>query len=173
VADGSRFERDKKMEWRIAQWAGAAACATMLALGSPVLGAPATPDSKATAANTFRASKLMGLHVKNAAGEKLGTVDDFVMDVSSGKIAYVAMGVGGVLGIGEKLFAVPYSAFTVAHDKDGMSFVLDTTKEKLQASPGFDKANWPDFADPKWTDQIDNYYREADHPRTGKVLLAK
>jgi sporulation protein YlmC with PRC-barrel domain len=161
------------MEWRIAQWAGATACAAMLALGTPVQGAPATPTSKAPSASTFRASKLIGLHVKNAAGEKLGTVDDFVMDVSSGKIAYVAMGVGGVLGIGEKLFAVPYGALTIAHDKDEMSFILDTTREKLQKSPGFDKANWPDFADPTWTNQIDDYYRQADQPRTGKVLLAK
>ena len=51
--------------------------------------------------------------------------------------------------------------------------MLDTTKDKLEASPGFDKNHWPDFADPKWTNQIDEYYRQADTPRTPAAVTVK
>jgi sporulation protein YlmC with PRC-barrel domain len=61
------------------------------------------------AVTTFRASKLTGLHVRNHQGEKLGTIDDLVINLPTGKVGYATVGVGGVVGIGEKLFAIPFS----------------------------------------------------------------
>jgi len=123
--------------------------------------APAT-DVKATSQATFRASKLMGLSVKNAQGEKVGTIEDFVINPHDGKVAYAAMGVGGVFGLGEKLFAIPFTALRFEHGKDEMHFFVDMSKEKLQAAPGFDKHDWPNFADPNWAEKIDQYYRAAE-----------
>lgn len=120
--------------------------------------------SKILVAKTFRASKLMGMSVRNAEGEKLGTIEDLVMHLENGKVAYAALGVGGVLGIGEKLFAIPYSQLKFNHGKDEMFFVLNMSKEKLKTAPGFDKSNWPDVADPKWAEEIDTYYRQAQTP---------
>ncbi|MGD9724487.1 MAG: PRC-barrel domain-containing protein [Pirellulales bacterium] len=129
------------------------------------LGADETPrtagNSKILVAKAFRTSALTGLNVRNMQGEKLGTVNDLVVDISTGKISYVALSVGGVLGVGDKLFAVPYSEMKFDHGTDEMFFVLDMSKEKLEAAPGFNQADWPDFADPHWSDQIDKYYRES------------
>jgi len=71
----------------------------------------------------------------------------------------------GVLGIGDKLFAVPFQEVRFNHGKDEMYYVLDISKEKLDQAPGFDKAHWPDFADPQWKSQVDSYYRD-NHPGT-------
>ncbi len=124
---------------------------------------PAQPNSKVLVAKTFQASKLMGLNVRNKQGEKLGSVNDLVINVENGKIAYVALSVGGILGVGDKLFAVPYSQLAFDHGKDEQFFVLDMPKEKLDAAPGFNQSDWPNFADPHWTDKIDKYYA---HERT-------
>lgn len=110
--------------------------------------------------------KLVGVKVNNLKGENLGTVDDLVIDLQSGKVAYVALSVGGVLGIGDKLFAVPYEEFRTAHDSNNnISFVLDASKERLENAPGFDKSHWPDFASPEWRNQVDTYYRHSSATR--------
>ena len=118
-------------------------------------------------ATTFRASKLMGMNVKNMQGEKLGTIDDIVIDMQKGHTSYVALGVGGVLGIGEKLFAVPFHEIQFKHDRDENYFVLNVSKEQLKDAPGFDKSNWPDFADPNFTQKIDQYYQRASTDNRG------
>ena len=104
-------------------------------------------------------SKLTGLSVRNSAGEKLGTVEDIVINLQDGKAQYLALSFGGVLGIGSKYFAVPFNEVRFNHGKEEMYFVLDVPKEKLESAPGFDKNDWPDFADPKWRNEIDSYYR--------------
>ncbi len=104
-------------------------------------------------------NKLCGLNVRNSTGEKLGTVEDFVIDLHDGKVHYLALSFGGVLGIGTKYFAVPLDQVHFNHDKEEMYFVLDVPKEKLENAPGFDKSDWPDFANPNWKNQIDTYYR--------------
>jgi hypothetical protein len=148
----------KTMETRLNRRTAVAACATLFATAATVEGAEPNVGEKIAEARPVRASKLMGMHVKNQAGEKIGSIEDVVIDVGSGRVAYVALGVGGVFGVGEKLFASPLSALKFEHHDKDMAFVLNTTKEKLEASPGFHKDHWPDLADPKWTDQIDKYY---------------
>jgi hypothetical protein len=107
-----------------------------------------------------------GASVVNTKGETLGSVDDVVVDLESGKVGYAALSVGGVLGIGDKLFAVPFEEFKITHDtNNNISFVLDVSKERLENAPGFDKAHWPDFASPQWKSQIDNYYHPSSASR--------
>ena len=110
--------------------------------------------------------KFVGTEVMNHQGEKLGAIDDLVVDLESGKVAYAALSVGGVLGIGDKLFAVPFDEFKTTHDtNNNITFLLDVSNEKLAGSPGFDKNHWPDFADHEWRNQIDNYdQRSASRP---------
>jgi hypothetical protein len=61
------------------------------------------------------------------------------------------------MGMGNKLFAMPWSAFEFATTENKL--ILNVDKEKLQAAPGFDPdAKWPDFADKTWGDSIYNYY---------------
>jgi sporulation protein YlmC with PRC-barrel domain len=102
------------------------------------------------------ASTLSGDRVRNSAGEDLGKIHDIMIDVPTGRIAYAVLSFGGVLGIGDKLFAVPWSALRV--DEDKKQLILDVEKSRLENAPGFDKDNWPDMADTSWGSQIYSYY---------------
>ena len=102
------------------------------------------------------ASSLASDSVQNLAGENLGKVDELMIDIPSGKIAYAVLSYGGVLGMGNKLFAVPWSALKV--DEDEKCFILDVDKRTLENAPGFDKENWPDMADTTWGTEVSNYY---------------
>jgi sporulation protein YlmC with PRC-barrel domain len=135
-------------------------CAGLMAVCFTARAADTPTYKKVAAAKSFQASKLTGLPVKNSQGEALGTVEDLVVDVETGKVAYMALSFGGVLGIGDKLFAVPFGQVKFMHGKDEMHFVLDVPKDKLKSAPGFDKNHWPDFADPKWMESIDAFYGE-------------
>lgn len=146
---------------RVAKGLSLACCLALMA-PAVVSAADAPAQGKILVAKTFRASKLTGLNVRNTQGEKLGVVHDLVVNIDTGKLAYVAMSHGGVLGIGDKLFAVPYAELKFDHGKDEMFFVLDMAKEKLEAAPGFNQSDWPNFADPTWSEKVDSYYRRAE-----------
>jgi len=94
------------------------------------------------------AQTLEGNDVLNLSGEKLGVLQDIMLDVPSGRIAYAVLERGGVLGIGEKLFAIPWHALTL--DTDRKCFLLDMDLDKLRQARGFDKDNWPGSADEAW-----------------------
>lgn len=102
------------------------------------------------------ASSLADDSVQNAAGENLGDIKDLMIDTASGEIQYAVLSYGGWLGMGDKLFAVPWKAFRV--DTANHCLVLDVPKERLKDAPGFDKDKWPDFADNSIASQISNYY---------------
>lgn len=101
-------------------------------------------------------STLMGNDVYNQDEENLGDIKDFMLDIHSGKIGYAVLSFGGFLGLGEKLFAVPWSALTL--DAANKRFILDVDIERLKNAPGFDKDHWPDMADPSWAQGVNNYY---------------
>src|SRR5579859_2264987 len=112
------------------------------------------PDKKYR--RVLSACTLAGDSVKNSAGESLGKVDEIMIDIPSGKVAYAVLSFGGMLRMGNKLFAVPWSALTV--DEDEKCFVLDVDKRTLESAPGFDKDNWPDMADTTWRSEVYKYY---------------
>ena len=112
------------------------------------------PDRKYR--RVLSAATLAGDAVRNRAGEDLGKVDELMVDIPSGRIAYAVLSFGGFLGMGNKLFAVPWNALQV--DEDEHCFILDMDKRTLEAAPGFDKDNWPDMADTAWGSEIFRYY---------------
>ncbi len=71
-----------------------------------------------------------------------------MLDMRSGKIAYAVLSSGGFLGMGNKLFAVPWNALKL--DSVNKRFVLNVEKDSLKDAPGFDKGAWPDMADTTW-----------------------
>ena len=103
------------------------------------------------------AKTVIGDEIKNMEGETLGQLEDLMLDINGGKIEYGVMKHGGVLGLGEKLFAVPWDAFKV--DRPGRFLVLNIDKEVLRIAEGFDKDSWPNAADPEWREKIEDYYR--------------
>ena len=103
------------------------------------------------------ATTLTGDSVVNAAGENLGTIEAIMLDVASGRVAYAVLSFGGFLGLGAKLFALPWTALTL--DAAEKRFVLDASKEKLENAEGFDKDRWPSMADPEWAARLHAYWR--------------
>jgi sporulation protein YlmC with PRC-barrel domain len=102
------------------------------------------------------ASTLAGDKVRNVAGEDLGKIDELMIDIPSGRVAYAVLSVGGLLGMGSKLFAIPWEA--LALDEDEKEFILSVEKTTLETAPGFDKDNWPDMADPNFGRQLYSHY---------------
>ncbi len=93
-------------------------------------------------------TRICGAAVTGADGAALGSITDFMIDHEHGGIAYAVLSHGGVLGLGEKLFAVPWSAFAV--DPVAGSLTLDTTADRLAAGSGIDKDAWPTTAPRDW-----------------------
>ena len=102
------------------------------------------------------ADTLIGDKVCNSQEEHLGDIKEIMLDVPNGKIAYAVLSSGGVFTIGEKLFAVPWSALKL--DTENKRFVLDVAKERIKDAPGFPSDRWPDMADPAWESEIHSYY---------------
>ncbi len=100
---------------------------------------------------------VIGVEVKNPQNESLGKIEALMLDKVEGRVAYVVLSFGGFLGMGDKLFALPWSAFSYNAMKD--CFILAIDKERLKASPGFDKDHWPDMSNPTWISTINSYYQ--------------
>jgi sporulation protein YlmC with PRC-barrel domain len=115
---------------------------------------------------TCLASEAIGTDVVDPAGKGLGDVEDIVIDDANGRVVYAVPSFGGFLGMGDKLFAIPFGALHRSPtDKDKL--VLDIPKDKLEKAPGFDKKNWPDMADQRWGLEIHRYYGQDaywEHP---------
>jgi sporulation protein YlmC with PRC-barrel domain len=113
------------------------------------------PDKKFR--SVLAASTLAGDSVRNVAGEDLGSIKEIMIDIPSGRVAYAVLSYGGFLGMGDKLFAVPWNALKV--DEDEKAFILNVDKETIENAPGFDKDNWPDMSNVSWGEQISTYYK--------------
>jgi len=113
-------------------------------------------DSSGPGPSVMDADTLIGNDVVNAENDKLGTIEAIMLDVGRGRVAYAVLGFGGFLGIGEKLFAVPWQALIL--DADRKCFVLNVPKDRLERAPGFDKDHWPSMADERWATEIHDYY---------------
>lgn len=117
-------------------------------------------DEKTTGTN-IRASQLIGMDIYNSQDEEIAEVNDIVLDASTGRVRYLAVTYGGFLGVGDKMFAVPFEAFKVGQDpgdRDEHRLVLDVTQRQLEGAQGFDDDHWPDFADRNFTSEVDRRY---------------
>jgi sporulation protein YlmC with PRC-barrel domain len=126
------------------------------------------PDKKFR--SVLSASTLAGDSVRNAAGEDLGKIDEIMIDIPTGRVAYAVLSFGGFLGMGDKLFAVPWSALKV--DEDKKCFILNLDKQTIEAAPGFDKSNWPDMSDTTWGTEISTYYKVQPYWEGGGKTLS-
>ncbi len=103
------------------------------------------------------ASTLEDTDVYNTDGDKLGEIEEIMINVETGSVAYAVLEFEeGFLNMKEKLFAVPWESFQI--DEDNERFILDVSKEKLQSAPGFDKDDWPNMADPAFYSSVNEYY---------------
>lgn len=115
---------------------------------------PAASQQVATV--LLSASTITGDDVCNLQEDKLGKIQDLVLDIAEGKIRYAVLSSGGFLGMGDRLFAVPWKALML--DKEHKRFKLDINAERLKKAPGFDKDEWPDMTDSAWHSSVNSYY---------------
>jgi sporulation protein YlmC with PRC-barrel domain len=102
------------------------------------------------------ATSIIGDKIENLAGEDLGNIDNLMINLHSGDIEYVVIEFGSFMGIGGKLFAVPFHELQLNADKK--AFILNRDKDYLKNTPGFDKTHWPDTNDHVYFDSVNNYY---------------
>lgn len=103
-----------------------------------------------------KATKLTGLAVKNLQDEKIGSVDNLMVDLSSGRVVAVIVSSGGFLGMGDALSVIPPTALRHTAERDGLR--LDTTKDALAKAPSFKTGAWPDFGRPEYTAGVYSAY---------------
>jgi sporulation protein YlmC with PRC-barrel domain len=115
------------------------------------------------------ADTLIGDSVVNGTEETLGDIKEIMLDMNTGQVAYAVLAFGGFLGMGEKLFAVPWQALHL--DTANHRFVLNVEKERLQNAPGFNKDAWPDMSDVTWANEVHTFYG-TDPNRGGAPTMA-
>lgn len=105
-----------------------------------------------------RASNFKNTKVNNAVGEKVGKVEDIMLNTATGEIAYVVLSVDtGFLNMSSKYFAVPWQAFKFDTAQEDV-FILNVEKEKLKNAPGFDDDHWPDHPQHEFLAEVQTYY---------------
>ena len=114
-----------------------------------------TPYRRVLAASTLAKDS-----VYNRSDDELGSIKEVMIDVPSGRVAYAVLAVGGFLGMGERLFALPWESLVL--DEDRKCCVLDADKSRFEDAPGCDKSNWPDMADPTWGLGVHKYWTARD-----------
>ena len=115
-----------------------------------------TEVASITSGMLIAAGKVNGTNVYNTAGEKLGSVDDIMIDKVSGRAIYAVMSFGGFLGMGEKFHPLPWA--TLKYDAQKGGYVVNLDKKLLEAAPNYDRGS--EF---KWTPdygrKVDSYYK--------------
>lgn len=113
-------------------------------------------DEQGPGPRLMGADTLIGNDVYNQNGEDLGDIKEIMLDMSTGKVSYAVLSFGGFLGMGERLFAVPWDLLKL--DTVNKRFVLNVNKDRLESAPGFDKDDWPDMVNQSWRDKINAFY---------------
>jgi sporulation protein YlmC with PRC-barrel domain len=106
-----------------------------------------------------RVNHLIGSDVLNDQGQKIGKVEDIVLDSHDRTINYVVVSYGGTLGIGSKLTAVPWSDIKMNDQKK--NFVLNMSADQLKSAPSFDRNNWPNMSDQAWKQRNDAFFHQS------------
>jgi sporulation protein YlmC with PRC-barrel domain len=124
-----------------------------------------TSNTKGPGPALMGADTLIGNDVVNAQDDDLGDIKEIMLDMRTGRVAYAVLSFGGFLGIGEKLFAVPWQALQL--DTVNKRFTLNVDKNRLKAAPGFDPDDWPDMSDAAWASQVHSFYGTTPYDDTG------
>jgi sporulation protein YlmC with PRC-barrel domain len=109
--------------------------------------------------DVWLATALLNARVRNNLGDNLGKIEDITIDPATGDLEYAFISFGGVLGMGDKLFPVPWTALSFSPSRDYV--LLDADRESLRDAPGFAPDAWPNTADPVWRRRVNDYYPSA------------
>lgn len=104
----------------------------------------------------IRASKVSGASVYNGEGEKLGHIEDIVLNKRDGKATVAIMSFGGFLGMGESYHPLPWGS--LHYDPDRGGYVVNVSREQLEGAPTYAREQEPDWNDPVFGRRLSGYY---------------
>jgi len=113
-----------------------------------------------SSATLISSAKIAGSEVFNRAGEKLGVIEDLLVDKVSGRTIYAVLSFGGFLGLGEKHHPLPWTTLTYDAAKSG--YLVDLSKKQLEDAPSYDRNaefSWT----PEYGHQVDSYYKSPNY----------
>ncbi|MDI1352074.1 MAG: PRC-barrel domain-containing protein [bacterium] len=93
--------------------------------------------------NTVKSSDIVGIKVKSLEGKYIGEVNELIINKLSGKVGFVVVDFGGILGFGNKYFTFPWPAFNYSLCED--CYILDADIDLIKNTIGFDTEQWPNF----------------------------
>jgi sporulation protein YlmC with PRC-barrel domain len=109
------------------------------------------------ASSLNEATSLCACDVVDTQGNVLGSLVDLMLDLDRGCIAYAVVATGGFMGIGERLFAIPWKA--LRFDGAQLQLQLQRRRPDFEDAPSFDRDHWPRTAAPSWHQRVHAYYR--------------
>ncbi len=111
-------------------------------------------DTGNPSGHLIAARRVQGAAVFNTALERLGSIEDVIIDKASGRIAYAVLHFGGFLGFGDHKYPLPWEKLTDNPEIDG--YVVDLDRDRLEGAPAYDSnASWEDR---KWGEEVYAYY---------------
>jgi len=122
-----------------------------------------------------KASEVIGMEIRNYQNEKLGKIDELAVDLESGRVVQAVLSIGGFLGLGDRLVAVPPSTLHIDSAKKVVH--LDADKEKLKASPPFEMTKWEEYSTTNYLGEVYHHYGQEPYfnvpkSRLGHVMRA-
>jgi|SRR5271170_2209686 len=121
----------------------------------------AGPEDKITAKlvtdQVITARRLEGTSVYSATGEKVGSIEDVMIDKVSGRVAYAVLAFGGFLGMGERHHPLPWSI--LKYDTGMSAYVVALDAEILKDAPSFGSSDDVSWADEGWGRRVHDYYK--------------
>ncbi|RST53140.1 PRC-barrel domain-containing protein [Variovorax sp. MHTC-1] len=105
--------------------------------------------------DVISSERVEGTSVYNAGGDKLGTIDDLMIDKISGQVRYAVMEFGGFLGIGTDRYPIPWDMLKYDTSQDG--YVVPLDKAKLEGAPRYATDDVPDY-DEAYNSSVNKYY---------------
>jgi sporulation protein YlmC with PRC-barrel domain len=112
-------------------------------------------EKSSTMSNVISSDKVEGTTVYNAGGEKLGSIDDLMIDKVSGQVQYAVLEFGGFLGVGSDRYPIPWKVLKYSTDKGG--YVVPLDKARLSQAPKYQDDSTPVY-DRDYGNRIDRYY---------------
>jgi sporulation protein YlmC with PRC-barrel domain len=106
-------------------------------------------------ANVISSEQVEGTVVYNTAGDKLGSIDNLMIDKQSGQVRYAVLEFGGFLGMGTDRYPLPWSMLKYNADKDG--YVVPIDKATLEKAPKYSESEVPNY-DAAYGDHVSTYY---------------
>lgn len=99
--------------------------------------------------------KVEGTSVYNANGDKLGSIDDLMIDKLSGQVRYAVLEFGGFLGMGTDRYPLPWSMLKYDTKLDG--YVVPVDKSQLEKAPRYSPNEMPEYTDEYGRKVYDHY----------------